>query len=198
MVRRAALMLVVLAAVATGALAAPITFKFTFANGPATAVGSITFESTLLVNPGVNDFFLPNPAVLALNVTVSGASAGNGSFGIGSFNEVRFNTGGATLNLSSELVGQATPGGSWGTPTPCCGDFNLFGIAPPAPRGVFFFTLGANFGDAESMTLKSMTSSTLAPIPALDDAMLLLLALLVAAAGIVILRRRGSAGTAAT
>jgi hypothetical protein len=200
MLRDAAVMFVVAAASATEALAAPITFNFTFTGGAAKAVGSITFESTLISNPGTNDIPLPNPAVLALNVTVSGASAGNGTFGIGSFSEVRFETGGATLNFSQQLVGQATPGGAWGTPTSCCGDFNLFATGPPAPNGEFFFTLVANNGDAEPMTLSSMTQGSglvRAPVPALDDAMLLLLALLVAGLGVAIVRRQASAGSKA-
>jgi len=186
---------VVLAAITTLADASPITFNFTYSGEGATAVGSVTFESTLLANPGDNVLFLPNPAVLALTVTVSGASTGNGTFGIGSFTEIDLDTGGATLDLSQDLVGQITPGGLWGTPTGCCGDFNLFTDAAPAPNGVFFFTLGADDGDAADMTIKQVTParSALAQIPALDHWKLGLLALLVAAMGIVLLRRRGSA-----
>jgi hypothetical protein len=182
------------AATTTLASASPITFHFTYAGQGATAVGTVTFESTLLANPGSNDFFLPNPAVLALTVTVSGASTGNGTFGMGSFSEIDFDTDGATLDLSRNLVGQATPGGPWGTPTGCCGDFNLFASGPPAPRGVFFFTLGADDGDAAAMTIVEVTPVTLAAvqIPALEPWKLGLLALLVAAIGIVLLRRRGS------
>lgn len=184
------------AATATLASASPITFNFAYSGQGATAVGSVTFESTLLANPGSNDFLLPNPAVLDLTVTVAGASTGNGTFGIGSFTEIDFDTGGATLNLSQELVGQATPGGPWGTPTGCCGDFNLFTSGPPAPNGVFFFTLGADDGDAAVMTIKQVTPANAtvaaAQIPALEHWKLGLLALLVAAIGIVLLRRRGS------
>jgi hypothetical protein len=192
-----AVMLGVALAAATASLASasPITFNFSYAGQGATAVGSITFESTLIANPGINDFSLPNPAVLALTVTVSGASTGNGTFGIGSFDGINFDTGGATLNFAQDLVGQATPGGPWGTPSGCCGDFNLFTSGPPAPNGVFFFTLAADDGDAAVMTIKHVTpATTVAPaqIPALEHWKLGLLALLVAAIGIVLLRRRGS------
>ncbi len=101
-------------AVATSALAAPVTFSFVFTDGTARAAGTITLESTL-VNPGVGNYALPNPAVLALQVTVTGATAGNGTFGIGSFSSVIFDTAGSTLDFSRELVGQTAGAGLWGT-----------------------------------------------------------------------------------
>jgi len=176
------------AATVTLASASPVTFDFTYAGGGATAVGSITFESTLLANPGNNTFLLPNPAVLALNVTVSGASAGNGTFGIGSFNRVFFFTDGVTLDLSKSLIGQA----GWGPGVN--GDFNLFGAAP-APDGVDPFTLGANGGASTDMTLSQMAPppQQQQQVPALDNWKLGLLILLVAAAGTLFIRRRESA-----
>ncbi len=179
---------VALAAVTvTLASASPITFDFTYSGGGATAVGNITFESTLLPNPGSKAFALPNPAILALNVTVSGASAGNGTFGIGSFNEVLWNTNGVTLNFSKSLIGQAGWGPGIG------GDFNLFGTAAPAPVGVDPFLLGANFGAGTDMTLAQMAPQSAQQIPALDHWKLGLLMLLVGAAGILFIRRRESA-----
>ena len=202
-----------LLAAAGSALAAPITFPFRFAdpNSSAQAIGTITSESTLLSNPGGIDVFLPDPAVLALSVTVSGSAAGNGTFGIGDFTEVVFNTGGATLNLASELVGQMTPGGPWGTPDGNTGDFNLFSGAAkratsytavtglPAganlpPSGVFYFTLGANGGQDEPMVLTGMgVNAAPAAAPAnlpLGRSAMLAIAGLLALVGLVGLRRR--------
>jgi hypothetical protein len=183
------------ATMVTWAVAAPVTLDFRFANGGATAVGSITFESTLLSNPGANSFNLPNPAVLALNVVVSGASAGNGSFGIGSFTSVLFDTNGATLNLSQSLVGQPTPGGPWGPGGG--GDFNLFAAAAPAPRGVDPFILGANNGAADAMTLTRMgplQAPASVPVPTLEEWKLVLTAICVGLAGMVFIRRRNRRG----
>jgi IPTL-CTERM motif len=182
--------LALLATMVTSALAAPVTLNFTFSNGGATAVGSITFESTLLNNPGSNTIALPNAAVLGLTVTVSGAAAGNGTFGIGSFATVIFDTQGGTLNLSQSLIGQATPGGPWGPSS--AGDFNLFGTGAPAPRGVDPFILGANDGASDSMVLTRMgplAAPSSVAVPTLDEWNLVILALLVGMAGIVLVRR---------
>jgi hypothetical protein len=185
---------------ATSAIAAPVTFNFTFAGNGATATGFITFESTLLNNPGVNDFELPNPAVLALQVTVSGAAAGNGNFDIGSFDGVVFDTNGGTLDFSHALLGQPTSGSPWGTPDSSGGDFNLFSAAP-GPRGVDYFTLGANGGNAQPMTLTTMALAAPAPAavatPTLEDWNLIALAALLGVAGAFLLRRRPFARTSA-
>lgn len=195
------------------ALAAPISFPFRFADpqSAAQAVGSITFESTLLANPGVLDVNLPDPSVLALSVTVSGSAAGNGTFGMADFSGVVFDTNGGTLDFGSQLVGQPTSGGSWGTPDGGSGDFNLFsggissqarysapseapaGLSSP-PNGVFYFTLGANGGDGEAMVLTSMGGNGVPATPAaslpVGRGALLAIAGLLAFSGLAALRRR--------
>lgn len=206
--------MLLLVSLAGQAGAAPITFPFVFDDPASTAqaVGSITFEDTLLANPGVNDFSLPDPAVLALTVTVSGSAAGNGTFGIADFTGVVFDTNGGTLNFASQLVGQPTSGGSWGTPDGNSGDFNLFSAGPPKgaeryanrphapagtnipPDGVFFFTLGANGGLDEPMELTAMgvTGGPITPpatLPIGPGAWLALVGL-IALGGLVVLRRR--------
>src|SRR5215472_5397809 len=81
------------------ASAVPLTLNFVFASpsGPATATGFVTFETSALSNPGLNDFILPSPAVLDLQVTVSGAAAGNGTFHLADFTSIVFDTNGGTL-----------------------------------------------------------------------------------------------------
>ncbi len=160
------------------AQAAPITLKFTFDDPASTAqaVGSITFEGTLLQNPGSQFFNLPDPAVLALNATVSGAVSGNGAFALTDFTGVSFDTNGGTLNFASQLVGQPTSGSPWATLDGNSGNFNLFSNSPkqgvsgngqsptapnginPTPNGVAAFTLGANGGSGEPMVLVGMSA----------------------------------------
>ena len=195
--------------------AAPITFQFTFDDPASTAqaVGSITFESTLLQNPGANDFELPDPAVLALNVTVSGAAMGNGTYAITDFTGVVFDTNGGTLNFGSQLVGQPTTGSPWATLGENSGDFNLFSsgsvrgtsnysqapVAPkgvnPTPEGVDPFTLGANGGTGEPMELIGMNAvgggnATAAVMLPFDRSTWTLLAGLLGLVAVVAFRRR--------
>ena len=223
-ISRGAALLVMSAASIVAAHAEPITFNFTFSsaavsNRPsgqfpnyhgfsaavvhgqaaATATGSITFERALLANPGANDFTLPDPAVLALTVTVSNASSGNGTFTLSDFNEVIFDTNGGTLNFNQELVGQPTSEDPWGTPSGGAGgDFNFFipqaarqqGAALP-PNGVFWFTLGADGGNADSMQLTSLALAgpAAAAVPALSPWTLAALAGLLGLMATALLRR---------
>ena len=182
---------------ATPVCATPVQFNFTFTDSGsgAMAEGTITFEDTLVANPGQNLFFPPDPAVLELNVTVSNASSGNGTFTIGDFSIVIFETNGGTLNFAAELVGQPTNGQPWGTQigggskggeqAGDAGDFNLVsggpvktggryedhgaptGTGPMPPTGLSVFLLVADGGNAEAMSLISMApSGAAAPAPA--------------------------------
>lgn len=203
-----------LTAFAGTAVAAPITFPFSFVDPGSTARadGSITFEDSLLPNPGSSFFDLPNPAVLALNVTVTGSASGNGSFTINDFTGVVFDTAGATLDFGIQLVGQPTGGGPWGTPDGFSGDFNLFsgggkGAArytptQPSPsgsnlppNGYFYFTLGANGGVDEQMVLTAMGGNGGPPAAAatalpISKGVLILMAGLLGLGAVVTLRRR--------
>ncbi len=191
---------------AASAGAAPVQFQFLFSSPftAAQASGTITFESSLLPNPPA-DFSLPNAAVLGLNVTVTGAAAGNGSFGLGDFNVIPFDSPSA-LDFSRELMGQMTVNGPWGTTSPplssfCdnegsgvgssgtnekamvpfVGDFNLLSPNPSVPSGVYPFVLAANGGQGECMVLISMRPLQARPVPTLDawglSALIALLAL---------------------
>ena len=130
----------------------------------ATAEGTITFAAGFPANPGSSAYTV-GVEVLNLEVTVSGASSGNGIFTTSAFDEIVFSTGGVALDLATELVGQVTDGGPWGQTGLLGenGDFNLFssGTDPAAPTGTFFFELTTNGGLGDDMALTSFR-----PVPA--------------------------------
>jgi len=137
--------------------AAPITFDLVWDGTPfgnsASAIGSITLEESLLPNPGSSFGSLASFGVSALSVTVTGASAGNGTFGLSDFSSLVWNTGGNTLDFSQELLAQGLF------------DFNLFNaVGSGAPTGVAPFVFTTNEGTADSMQLLSMTPQV--PVPA--------------------------------
>ncbi len=144
--------------------AAPITFQFVFSGASfgntALAEGIITFEDTLLPNPGSTNLSTASPAILDLSVSVSGAGMGNGVFGLSDFLSVDWNTNGGALDFSNELVGQSTSGDPWGTQSFSSGEFNLISVNPSdIVSACFFFTLCVGF---DSLNLVSMQA---VPIP---------------------------------
>jgi hypothetical protein len=140
----------------------PVTFLFNFAaDAPSNAVaeGCIRLGGAAAEVPFHFDLGLAvqPPEVSALSVTVTGASAGNGTFGMHDFSTIAWSSNGGTLDLDSELIGQPTNGQPWGSVVEeSGGDFNLFGTTPGAPVGVFWFVLGAVGGTADEMILRSM------------------------------------------
>ena len=99
-----------MSAFAFTANAAPITFNLTYSgaswgNG-ASATGYITFEDTLLTNPGWSGCQIPGPCVHALSLTVTGATVGNGTFGLADYYHVGLWTQSPGVDFSTELVGQ--------------------------------------------------------------------------------------------
>src|SRR5215471_5147238 len=159
---------------ATPAQAIPITFDAVWSGASygnnATASGVITLESTLLPNPGSTGNF---SAVVAMSITVTGASSGNGTFTRTDFIAFGWNTNGATLDLTQQLVGQPTSGSPFGTHTPPptnpnSGDFNFLGVrGGSGPTGTWFFRLTTNGGTGDNMVLTSLRQSQSVPEPAI-------------------------------
>jgi hypothetical protein len=153
--------------------ATPLTFDFTYSGknigNSAIATGFITVDDALFPNPspGEVNFNLPNAAILSLSVTVSGASTGNGTFGLADFQDVYWDTGGVALDFTKELVGQSTDGSPygdpWGTDSGHGGDFNFNSSNPSVPKGVFFFALAADGGSGDAMVLTSMAAAVPEP-----------------------------------
>jgi len=174
------------------ALAANQTFNLTwsgasFSNG-ASATGYFTVDTASLNNPGFTSFSGAS-ALSALSVTVTGSSGGNGTFGLSDFSTFFINTAGGTLNLNSEWVGQATPGGLWGAaafPT-TVGDLNMFstGLSANTPSGSSIFTLLTAGGD-------SMRLTSVSPVPEPETYAMLLAGLGVI--GAIARRRKNTPG----
>jgi hypothetical protein len=137
----------------------------------ATATGQITLDLTTLPNPTALSHFDANITgdVTAFSVTITGASSGNGTFGLGDFSEILWNTAGGTLDLTKELFGQPTSGLPWGTRTVdgSGGDFNLFSTLSDAPNETNFFQLTTDHDQGDRMSLTSLApAATAAPEPA--------------------------------
>jgi hypothetical protein len=145
----------------------------------AVATGQISIDTALLPNPGSTVFGPFSSIVTDLSLTVSGATSGNGTFGLADFGTGWiWDTGGVTLNLATELVGQ----GGWGDAN---GDFNLFGSTPGSgsPLGTERFELTTNGGAGDKMLLTSF-----APAAVPEPSRMLLGAL--GSLGLLLRRRR--------
>jgi len=161
--------------VSINVLAAPVRFDFVFddPNSTARTEGYIVFEESLVANPGSNTFTLPDPAVIDLQLTVTGSIDSDGQYDINDYAGIDFWTNGGTLDFSQPLIGQATNNAPWGTALDgSAGDFNLFpqggfdksssqynnnrGIVGGPPFGCNYFTLceSDNQGGGNGITPK--------------------------------------------
>jgi hypothetical protein len=137
----------------------------------ASATGFIVFDDTLVpqivdpLNPPLDvAIHLPSTAIADLGITITGASSGNGTFGLGGFDRLVFYAP-IALDLTNELIGQSLGTGcNFGDDGEACGgneddagDFNLFAIdGSGAPSGIWFFNLRP-FGSEDDMLVTSMT-----------------------------------------
>lgn len=162
------------------AVPAPFQFSFCSADNQATAAGYITFDLNQMTNPFDNTddggaFYAS--AVLDLQVTVAGASSGNGTYTRDDFSDIAWDSNGGAINFSEEWVGQPTNGLPWGTSLTSgeAGDFNLFmseTATTGTPNGVFYFLLGADEGQAEEMSLRTFAPGPAEiPAPSCPDAL---------------------------
>ena len=129
------------------------------AGGPATAVAKFDVDTSILPNPGSVPFNSPfgDAGISNFTMEVFGASSGNGTFVESDFDGgLVWDTLGATLDLSMELVGQPTGFDPFGTPSGAGGDLNFFS-STGAPTGTFFFTLTTNSGIGDTVVLQSLT-----------------------------------------
>jgi hypothetical protein len=167
------------------ASAAVTVFNFTFSgasfSNTAVATGKISIDTARLPNPGNTGFDDPlSPIVTDLSLTVSGASSGNGTFGLADYYHWILE-GTQTLDLTTQLVGQ----GGWGISN---GDFNLFasnsGFSHAAPRAIGPFKLAT--GGFDDMILTSFAPDSASVVPEPSRALLLAAGL----TGMMLRRRR--------
>ena len=159
--------------VAGSALADIVTFDVQWSGlafkNLATGKGFITFDDAQLPDVGSQPAnFFPSSAVTNLQVTITGATAGNGTFGLNDFGFFYFSSPN-TLDLGRELIGQSLSNGcTYGTSTGPCGDgrggdFNLFRANESAPTGTSYFQLTAAGG--ESLLVTSIAPEATVPEP---------------------------------
>jgi hypothetical protein len=134
----------------------------------AVASGFITVDESVF--PG-GSTSLPSPFVTALQLTISGASSGNGTFTLTDFNSLRFYTPSTSdhLDLSQNLIGQTLSSGcAYGTSVGSCGngnggDFNIFGNNSLDPIGAWYFQLQTSGGSGDSLLVTSISAAVPEP-----------------------------------
>ena len=155
----------------------------------AVATGSITLDDAILNNPGYNDSSTLG-LITDFSITVSGATLGNGTWDLAEF-FIIWDTDTA-LDLTRELVGQATSTDPWGTSRPggTGGDFNIFyNFDTSAPVGSYFFEITTFAGEGDRLLLTSFRPSAVPmPMPIPEPGTLALLGL--GLVGIGMTRRR--------
>ena len=125
------------------------------------SIDSRLIQTSVLPNVGLDGITVP----AALQITISGASSGDGTFNVADFSYVAFWTPSA-LDLSPglNLIGQTLSNGcAFGTSTGSCGDgnggdFNIVANAFGAPTGTFFFQITTNGGLGDNLLVTSITA----------------------------------------
>jgi hypothetical protein len=122
----------------------------------ASAMGTMTVDLTTLINPtvlpglGDSGYYDIVGDITSLNITVSGATSGNGAYTLtdlcacsdyGSF--TYWYTNGITVNMSGNVLAQLQADG---------GDFNLF-FSSPGPQGTDVLTMTTDAQDGDPMTM---------------------------------------------
>lgn len=159
----------------------------------ASAVATFTLDDSLFINPG----YTTSLPVTNLQLTVTGASLGDGTFDQSYFSNVVLDLPNWALDFTQELVGQDTGFGFWGFNDGFpFGDFNLLSIAG-APTGTDHFTLTTASGLGDPMELTSLAPYTppVPPVPpaAVPETSAWVMGFLALGAVMLVIRRRAGA-----
>jgi hypothetical protein len=149
------------------ARAGSITYDLAFSGASfgdsAVGTGTVTIDTSLLNNPGSTDTGLSS-FVEAFSLTISGATSGNGTFDMADYAGFHFDTNDATLNLTTQLVGQTTPHGVWGVGTSGNFAFSPNGndlSTPHSVDGPFIIATADSHGDqGDLLRMTSMMPET--------------------------------------
>ncbi|MPY72111.1 MAG: PEP-CTERM sorting domain-containing protein [Alphaproteobacteria bacterium] len=119
----------------------------------ASATASMTIDDSVFTTPSPSGFHSAAAlGIVAFEMTVSDAISGSGTYTLGDFTAFRFFTNGDTLDLSQELVGQATDGGPFGTCSSTCGDFAMNSSVFGGPKPLDYFTITMDGFDILQLT----------------------------------------------
>jgi hypothetical protein len=145
--------LFVLLSLTQGSLGAVVSFNlvWTPAFGSVSAVGTISLDDSLLPNPGSS--YTGTAPVVSFSMTVSGSTSKDGTYTLSDYTTFVWNTDGATLDLTRELIGQPTSTGTWGVDK---GDFN-FSVFSSAPSAIGPFRMLVSSNPVEMLQLTSVT-----------------------------------------
>lgn len=138
-----------------------------FFGNDATATGFIEFDpsSPSFNNPGFNQ--TPAWIVDDFEITITGASSGNGTFDLSDFDPIILELlGPSPFDFSQELIGQNPSGVAEFSPLlppGSGGDFNIFSNGSD-PR-VFFFQIATSGGVGDSLLLTSFAPAASTPEP---------------------------------
>jgi len=163
------------------------------------AVAIMTIDTTRFPNPGNIaagnfDSVVP-PAFQSLNMTLSGAASGNGTYTLGDYTFFSWSTNGGVLDFNRELVGQPTLGDTWAdTGSFNAGEFSLYANNPSAPSSAYspFALRTSAYEYLRLTTFTPLSAPTAVPEPS----SMLFIAFVSASAHLLNSRRRRQASAA--
>jgi uncharacterized delta-60 repeat protein len=142
--------------IAAGLQTFEVTWSGASYSNSATATAQITFDPSLIQNPGTTT---GTAWVRGFSITVSGAPEGNGTWSKSDIHSFRLLTGSTALDFTRELVGQ----NGWATVSGFGRDFALEDGLNGAPRSTDYFVIRTQNGAGVDLKLTSFKPAVPAP-----------------------------------